>query len=206
MRTPRVWWTWLLMCPLVLAAAGDRPRDLLVQRVGGGVLKPFAAGTSASLVFFVATDCPVSNAYAPEIQRVCREYGARGVGCSLIYEDVDTSSSAGTLEQLVRTHLNDFRYDGMPAAIDRDRTIATTAKATVTPTAVLVDHAGEIRYRGRVDNLYAALGKTRQQVTSHDLRDALEAVLSGRPVTNPETESIGCFITDPALLRTHTHD
>jgi hypothetical protein len=76
----------------------------------------------------------------------------------------------------------------------------------VTPTAVVVDAQGTVRYRGRVDNLYAALGKTRQQVTSHDLRDALDAVLAGRPVAHPETEAIGCFITDPALLRTHRHE
>jgi len=43
-------------------------------------------------------------------------------------------------------------------------------------------------------------------VTSHDLRDALDAVLAGGKVPRPETEALGCFITDPALLRKHDHE
>jgi thiol-disulfide isomerase/thioredoxin len=196
----------LLLFPVALAAAGDRARTLEMHEVHGGMVKPFAAGAQASVVFFVATDCPVSNAYAPEIQRVCREYSGRGVGCSLVYEDIDAAPHSPKLLQQVRAHLDDFKYSGIPAALDEDRAAATVAKASITPTAIVVNRDGEIRYRGRIDNLYAALGKTRQQVTSHDLRDALDAVLAGRPVPHPETEPIGCFITDPALLRTHAHE
>jgi thiol-disulfide isomerase/thioredoxin len=205
MRMRRLLWFAVILFPVATAAA-DRTRDLQLRDVNGVVIKPFAAGAQASIAFFVATDCPVSNAYAPEIQRVCREYGGRGVGCSLIYEDVETAHGGASLRQQVRGHLDEYKYRGIPAAIDGDRAAAATAKASITPTAVVVDRRGEIRYRGRIDNLYAALGKRRQQVTSHDLRDALDAVLAGRPVPHPETESIGCFITDPALLRTHAHD
>jgi thiol-disulfide isomerase/thioredoxin len=204
-RVRRLLWLSVVLCPVIVVAA-DRARDLQLRDVDGGVVKPFASGTKASVAFFVATDCPVSNAYAPEIQRVCREYSGRGVGCSLIYEDVETAQSGPPLRQQVRGHLDEYKYAGIPAAIDGERVAAAAAKASITPTAVVVDRGGQIRYRGRIDNLYAALGKTRQQVTSHDLRDALDAVLAGRPVPHPETESIGCFITDPALLRTHSHD
>jgi hypothetical protein len=190
----------------VAFAAGDRVRDLQVRDVSGRAFAPFASGANASVVIFVATDCPVSNAYAPVIQGLCREYASRGVGCSLMYEDVETAPSARVLDTQVRAHLDAYKYAGMPAAIDRDRSASAAAKATITPTAVIVDRAGEIRYRGRIDNLYAALGKTRQVVTSHDLREALDAVLAGRVVPRPETEAIGCFITDPALLRKHTHE
>lgn len=204
-RVRRLLWLSVVLCPAVVVAA-DRARDLQLRDVDGGVVKPFASGTQASVAFFVATDCPVSNAYAPEIQRVCREYHGRGVGCSLIYEDIETGSGVTSLRQQVRGHLEEYKYSGIPAAIDSDRSAAAVGKATITPTAVVVDRGGAIRYRGRIDNLYAALGKTRQQVTSHDLRDALDAVLAGRSVPHPETESIGCFITDPALLRTHAHE
>jgi hypothetical protein len=66
---------------------------------------------------------------------------------------------------------------------------------------VLVDRGGAIRYRGRIDNAYADLGKPRQHVTSHDLRVSLDSVLAGRPVPTPETEALGCYIADPASLR-----
>ena len=65
------------------------------------------------VLFFVSSDCPVSSSYAPEIQRLCRKYGTRGVGCSLLYEDVEISSGA------VRQHLNDHRYQGNPRAMFR---------------------------------------------------------------------------------------
>ena len=195
---------WLvLLWPLMVAAAADRITDVQVGDLGGRALRPFVTGAAASVVFFVATDCPVSNAYAPEIQRVCREFASRGVGCSLMYEDVDTAASPTTLDRQVRAHLDEYKYTGLPAAVDRSRVVANAARATITPTAVVVDQQGAVRYRGRVDNLYAALGKTRQQITSRDLRDALDAVLAGRRVAHPETEAIGCFITDPAQLRTH---
>ena len=204
-RLRQLLWLSVILAPAIVAAA-DRTRDVQLRDVDGASIKPFASGPHASVAFFVATDCPVSNAYAPEIQRVCREYNSRGVGCSLIYEDIEGANSGVSMPQQVRGHLNEYKYSGIPAAIDGARTAATAGKATITPTAVVVDRAGAIRYRGRIDNLYAALGKTRQQVTSHDLRDALDAVLAGRPVPHPETESIGCFITDPALLRTHSHE
>lgn len=193
-------WTFFLAV-LASAAATRGPAVGQILDLDGRPLNPFAPAGAANVIFFVATDCPISNSYAPEIQRVCREYGPRGVGCSLIYEDVDTSSSATRLDAEVRKHLQDYRYSDIAAAVDRTRAVAKRVKASVTPQAVVIDHAGEIRYRGRIDNFYAALGKPRQQVTERDLRNALDAVLSGRPVPKVETEALGCFIVDPALLR-----
>ena len=195
---------WILVsCSAVGLAQHDRVQ---LRDLNGRAIAPFTPSGRASVVFFVATDCPVSNSYAPEIQRVCRDYRPRGVECSLIYEDVDTHPAAAHLDQQVRTHLEEYGYSGFTAVVDRDRAAATHAKASITPQAFVIDRSGEIRYRGRIDNLYAALGKTRQQVTSHDLRDALDAVLAGSTVPHPETEALGCFITDPALLRKHDHE
>ena len=152
-----------------------------------------AAGKT-NVLFFISSDCPISNSYAPEIQRLCSEYGNKGIGCSLVYEDVGLDTTS------MRKHLNEYRYGGMSAVIDSNRKIANRAKAKVTPEAVVIDSRGEIRYRGRIDNFYAALGKPRQQVTAHDLRDALDAVLAGKPVPNPETKALGCYIVPPDIL------
>jgi thiol-disulfide isomerase/thioredoxin len=147
------------------------------------------------VLFFVASDCPISNGYAPEIQRLCAEYGRRGVRCSLVYEDVALDPAA------MRQHLDEYGYRDMPAAIDSDRTMARRAGASITPEAVLVDAKGNTRYRGRIDNRYAEIGKPRRVVTVHDLRDALEAVLAGKPVAHPETTALGCHIaTTPKHL------
>jgi hypothetical protein len=186
---------------VALAVAGT-PRAAApgIRAVDGGQLRPFEPAGAANVIFFLTTDCPISNSYAPEIQRVCRDYAATGVSCSLMYEDVDTGE-AGLLERNVRTHLRDYRYEGLAAAVDRARVIARHANASVTPEAVVVDRAGTIRYRGRIDNFYAGLGKPRQQITERDLRDALDAVLAGREVSKAETKALGSHIVDPAVLR-----
>lgn len=196
----------LLCCSIALAAM-PAPSSIVRQRsaagdildIDGRSLNLFAPAGAASVIFFIATDCPISNSYAPEIQRVCQDYAARGVACSLVYEDVDLPGAR--LDESVRKHLQEYRYSGIAVAIDRSRSVAKRAKATVTPEAVVVDRGGKVRYRGRIDNFYAALGQTRRQVTEHDLRDALDAILSGRSVPKSDAEPLGCFIVDPSTLR-----
>ena len=166
-----------------------------VRDINGASVRPFDSSGPVSVVFFVCTDCPVSNGYAPEIRRICAEYRVKHVACTLVYEDLEIDSAA------VRRHLSEYGNAGLSAVIDRDRSLAGRANAAVTPTAVLIDAKGAILYRGRIDNKYAALGKRRQQVSEHDLTDALDAVLAGAPVAKSETKPFGCFIADPKLLR-----
>ena len=173
-----------LLCLVLLSSAWQ------IRDVDGTARDLFAPSGPANVLLFVASDCPVSNGYAPEIQRICRDYRAKGVTCSLVYEDV------GIDKARVRAHRDEYRYTDIPAVIDGDRTIAARANATVTPQAVVVGPGGVVKYRGRIDNQYAALGKPRRVVTVHDLRDALDAVLARRPVANPETKAFGCFIND----------
>ena len=136
-------WGAFLPAVLVLTAAAVHPstvaRDVLssvegqMLDVDGRPLNPFQPAGPANVIFFVATDCPISNSYAPEIQRVCRDYGPRGVGCSLIYEDVDTASSGTRLDDEVRRHRQEYRYADIPAAVDRSRAIAKRARPPSRP-------------------------------------------------------------------------
>ena len=160
-----------------------------VRDVDGTARDLFAPAGAANVLMFVASDCPISNGYAPEIRRICRDYRAKGVACSLVYEDTPIGAAR------VRAHRNEYGYKDVPAVIDADGAIATRAGATVTPQAVIVSAAGTVKYRGRIDNQYAALGKPRRVVTVHDVRDALDAILAGRAVAHPDREAFGCFIS-----------
>ena len=179
-------------CAVVLAAAAA---GVQIRTIDGNLLMFFGKPAAVNVLFFVATDCPISNAYAPEIQRVCAAFGTRGVRCTLVYEDPDVTP------EMVRKHEQEYRYTGIPAVIDSERKLAKHAGARITPQAVVLSEAGEVRYRGRIDNLYAGLGKPRQQVTEHDVSDALNSVLAGKPVEHPETKAFGCYIVDPKILR-----
>lgn len=183
-----------------LMRSAVRQADSIVD-IDGRPLDPFKPAGAANVMVFVATDCPISNSYAPEIQRICLDYRARGVSCFLIYEDLASASSPGNLNAAVRGHLRDYRYADIPALIDRTRAVARRAKASITPQAVVIDRESGIRYRGRIDNWYVAFGKRRQNATQHDLRAALDAVLEGRRVPKVETEALGCYIADPESLR-----
>jgi hypothetical protein len=163
----------------------------VVRDLDGHVRRPFAPNGHGSVLVFLTTDCPIANAYAPEIQDVCRTAAPKGIECLLVYEDPGMTPSAA------RAHLAAYRYSGIPAAIDADGTIAQAAAATVTPEAVLIDATGTSRYRGRIDNLYVGLGRRRQAATIHDLRDAIAAVLMGRAIARPRTEAFGCSIMPP---------
>jgi hypothetical protein len=166
-----------------------------VRDVYGRPFKPFRVEKKVQILFFLSAECPISRFYAQEIQGICREYGTHGVGCGLVFEDLSMNASA------IRGHLDEFGYRGIPATTDQAGKIATQAGATVTPQAVMIDKAGRIRYLGRIDNFYADLGKPRRAATTHDLRDALGAVVAGGAVVHPETTAVGCFIMAPDWIK-----
>ena len=163
---------------VVLAVAAAQTPDSL-----------FRPSDHTRAIVFIATDCPISNGYAPEIQRICTGFAQQGVRCTLVYEDEGITPAA------VQAHRAEYRYRNVDTLIDDRRAIARHAGATVTPEAVVLDRQGEIKYRGRIDNFYAALGKPRQRATTHEFRDALAAVVAGRKVERPRTDALGCYIT-----------
>jgi len=148
----------------------------------------FTPSGKANVLVFISSDCPISNGYAPEIQQICADARAKGVPCTLVYEDASIDEAA------VRLHRDQYRYRDISTVIDTDGAIARRAKATVTPEAVVIGSGGALKYRGRVDNKYDAIGKPRRVVTVHDLRDAIAAVIAGRPIAQAETKAFGCFI------------
>jgi hypothetical protein len=176
--------TWL--CVLALLAGSPQ-----IRAIDGTLLRPLEPAGVANVLLFVSTDCPVSNAYAPELQRLCAAYAAKGIACSLIYEDPHVTAGD------VRKHLDQYRYRAVGAAIDSDGSLASQVRAAVTPQAVIVDRGGTVRYSGRIDNLYEALGRPRRVVTAHDLENALKAIVDGKAPPVSRTEAVGCYIVPP---------
>ncbi|MCB9385339.1 MAG: hypothetical protein H6509_12060 [Bryobacterales bacterium] len=178
----------------ICAAAAFAAGPILLRDVDGvshGTLQD--GERKATVLFFVLTDCPISNVFAPEIDRICTEYGEKGVGCFLVYVDPEKSDAE------IRAHAAAFGHGDRPAIHDVDRALTEKVGATITPEAAVFSPSGEMIYRGRIDNLYASLGKARRQATEHDLRNALDEILAGAPVTTPRTQAIGCFMPPKTL-------
>jgi hypothetical protein len=178
------------MKPLFLLALGTILHPAIAVRdVDGVVREPLKVDKGkAEAVFFITNDCPISNYYAHEIRRICEDYAKRGAGCSLVYTDPSLT------DEQARQHAAEYGHGAYPKIVDRSHVLVKAAGATINPTAVIVIPDGRIAYRGRIDNAFASIGVQRRVVTEHDLRDALDAVLAGRPAARPETQPIGCYI------------
>jgi hypothetical protein len=80
---------------------------------------------------------------------------------------------------------------------------------TVTPEAVLLDDRGRVRYRGRIDDQFAARQRRNAAPRTHELRDAIAAVLAGREVAEPHVEAVGCplpEVPEEAAVPTFSRD
>ena len=160
---------------------------LSVRDLDGKTWTPLSpARGDIHLLVFVTVDCPVANRYASEIGRIAADYRAKGVKTLLIYAD----ATLGTPR--VTTHMKTY-FPGLPAVIDKDFSVTSTVGATVTPEAAIFTQAGRT-YRGRVDDLYVSIGQARRQATRHDVRDVLDAIVSGRTSPEAEAQAFGCFI------------
>jgi len=141
-------------------------------------------------LFFIAAECPISNRYAPEINRIVADYATRGVAFYGVHSDPDVGAGAAL------RHARDYGFD-FPVLLDPAQTLASQTGVTLTPTAVILSPGGELLYRGRIDNRYLDFGKYREAGVKPDLRLALDAVIAGKPVAEKYTKSIGCALPPP---------
>jgi len=160
--------------------------DLVFPDLNGIPRHPLDPGEkAASVLLFYSQDCPISNGYAPEINRLCASNS--NFAFYIVQVDADLTPDAA------RKHARDYDLRA-PILLDPKHRLVKLAKATVTPEAVVLDKNGLTLYRGRIDDLYATLGKKRATATQHDLRDALDAITARMPVKKKETKPIGCLI------------
>jgi hypothetical protein len=166
------------------------PLNSSITNLEGRPVDPFAsAGRRATVLLFITNDCPISNAYAPEIHRLCDAYMPQRVDFYLVYADPALSAADA------RKHYQDYGYT-CSALLDPRHLLARKAGATVTPEAAVFLPDGREIYRGRIDDLYIDYGKARFTPTTRDLRDVLELVAHDRPVEGRTTVAVGCHIPD----------
>ena len=185
---PRLLLALLLFAVLILCGVGKSALAVELPDVSGQLHRPLEKSSArADVVIFILHDCPIANAFAPEISRLNAEFQPRGIRFFVVH--VDSALATTDAQQ----HAKDFAFT-CPVLLDRQHTLVARLKAAVTPEAFVVNSAGETLYRGRIDDRFVELGKRRQEPTRRDLRLALENFLAGKPVAEPVTKAIGCFI------------
>ena len=154
------------------------------------MVNPFAAGSSKAIVFiFIGVECPISNRYAPEIERLYHEFESQNISFWLVYPDPDASP------QDIARHTKDYRLT-LPVLRDFQHSLVRRAHAHVTPEAAIFSPAGREVYHGRIDDRMVDFGKERSFPTRRDVQAALESIIAEKPINEPTATAVGCPIPE----------
>ena len=157
--------------------------------LAGKPFDPFQAARGKVVVLiFLRTDCPISNRYAPTIQKISAERVDRAA-FFLVYPSRKETAEA------IRKHGKDFGYT-LATIRDPQHILVKQSAAQITPEAAVFNTNGQLVYHGRIDNLYEDFGHTRKTATTHELTDAIEAAIAQKSLTANSTPAVGCYISD----------
>jgi hypothetical protein len=186
-RTITLWVFLYGFCVASFSAPSHQLSELI--DLAGHPRDPFSSPARVRVFLFVRTDCPITNRYAPELQRIATEFEGKGVQFWVIYPD-----RSETVRR-IDTQVAQYRFPGEPLR-DPHHDLVKRAHATVAPEAAVFDEAGRLVYHGRIDDRWVDVGKLRPAARVHDLENAISAVFAGKAVAQPETRAIGCSLAD----------
>jgi hypothetical protein len=182
-----------LLGRVAVSEGKESPKEF--SDLNGFVHRPMESGDKVgSVLVFFWHDCPISNSYAPEINRICASY--TNFAFYIVQVDPDLTVAAA------KQHAKEFRLS-VPVLLDPQHRLVKLAKATATPEAVVLGKNGKVLYRGRIDDRHASLSQKRAVPTQQDLREALNAITAGKPVKHSTTKVIGCLIQDQPRINTN---
>lgn len=161
---------------------GSRVDDFTVTNLKGAPVTFQALKGNFTVIAFIATQCPVSNAYNDRMIALSKDYAPKGV--KFIFINSNSNEPASVVEQHARSVGFVF-----PVYKDRNNVVADRFGAQATPEMVVIDSAGIIRYHGYIDD-----SKDQAKVTRQGLRPALDQLMAGQVVVVPQTKAFGCTI------------
>lgn len=197
-RMGRRWHSYRVVLPLVVMIIATLLAPLAstfpgAQNAGfdlaGNAVDPLkSAGGKVVVLVFVRTDCPISNRYAPIIQKLSAEHAGKAAFW-LVYPSKSESAEA------IRKHEREYGYK-IPALRDPQHVLVKKSEVQITPEVAVFDAGKRLVYHGRIDNLYEDIARARSAATTHELEDAISAALSGKTLAVDATHGVGCYISD----------
>lgn len=179
-----------------ILAIGSPAPNFELPGIDGAIHKLSDYSASPVLVVvFTCNHCPIAQMYERRIAQLAADYKDRGVSVVAIepndpkairIDELDSSDISDSLEEMkIRAEYKHITY---PYLYDGETQSATNAYGPqATPHAFVFDQDRHLRYEGRVDNSYRS-----ELVKSHEVRDAIDAVLAHREVTVKHTGVFGC--------------
>ena len=186
----------LAMSPMTAFAAPDAGDtvDLIGVRVTDVKGQHHRIGVSMgkvqpAVLVFLDTACPVATRYVPTLNRLHADAQASGVALYGVL------SNPAITWQASADFVEDFGVT-FPVILDSAGELALRLGPRVMSESFVISTAGRVLYRGRIDDRFAAVGKLRARISSHDLRTVIEAMGAGRQPEPYATEAVGCFHHD----------
>jgi peroxiredoxin len=145
------------------------------------------AQSPLTVYVYLKPDCPICQGTSSYLRDLFDKYHQRGVRFVGVFPGTDYS----------RQEIDTFCITyNVPYSVVVDSTYKLTDMhgAWVTPQAIVIDGQGALVYRGRVNDLYAGLGKRRQEPSVNDVRQKLDSLLAGVQLAFDTTMAYGCFI------------
>jgi len=145
------------------------------------------ADREAIVLIFSSNRCPTAKAYASRMNDLQARYGPRGVQLLAINSnDPHLYPDEAFARMAERAKEDGYVF---PYVVDPGQALARAFGATCTFHVFVLDRERRVRYEGRFDSSRLA-----ENVTSHDLRDALDDILDAREVRVPVTRPFGCSL------------
>lgn len=145
------------------------------------------ASSRATVVVFTCNHCPYALAWHDRLQAIARDYAPEGVRMLQINAN-DASRYPRDSFAAMGSRVSGGEFAG-PYLHDATQEVARAWEAGVTPEIYVVDADGRVAYRGAPDADHGD-----ESLAGVWLREALDAVLAGRPVSRAETRPVGCSI------------
>ncbi len=171
---------------------GDTVSDFKLKNVDGKFvsLSDFA-NSKGVIVIFDCNTCPYSKAYNERISALHKKYAAQGYPVVAINANDPEVSPGDSFDEMVRV-AKEKKYD-FPYLIDETQTVARAFGATNTPHVFVVKRDGNkfsVAYIGAIDNN----ARNAQAADKKYVEEAVDALISNKPVPNAKTKAIGCGI------------
>lgn len=135
-----------------------------------------------TVLMFISTECPVSNAYNERMNNIFNTFSKKGVA----FIGINSNKAEDTSTIANHARKNGFKF---PVLKDVRNKVADLYSAQVTPEIFVIGSNGNLLYHGRIDDNRAA-----EKVKSNDLSDALTKLLDGKEPTTSVTKAFGCTI------------
>lgn len=174
----------------MLALGTKAPNFSLFDTVSGQTLSLHELkGEKGTVVMFICNHCPFVIHVNPEISKLGREYQEKGIGFIAISSN-DVENYPQDAPHLMTEKAKEEGYS-FPYLYDETQKVAKAYDAACTPDFYLFDAKLQLVYRGQLDNSRPENGLP---LNGYDLRNALNSILEGTPISEHQKPSIGCNI------------